>query len=120
MASHDENLENDLRPAKNFLENATHSDGLSNDFDGVAKVLDEGVLGAEFSEDKAGVCGEETHHENKDYAGDETDGGEDGGQGEDAEGYCLCDEDDTALPKNCQCRSEIGGLGLTYHHVNVL
>jgi hypothetical protein len=98
MASHDKDLENDLRPTENLLENTSHSDGLSNDFDGVAKVLDEGILGAKFSEDEAGVCGEEAHYENEDYAGDYADGGEDGGEGEDAEGYCFCDEDDTALP----------------------
>lgn len=102
MASHDENLENNLRPTKNLLENATHADGFSNDFDGVAKVLDEGILGAEFSEDEAGVGGEEAHYENEDNSGYEADGGEDGGEGEDSEGYCLCDEDDTALPRRSQ------------------
>lgn len=102
MASHDKDLENNLRPTKNLLEDTAHADGFSNDFDSVAKVLDEGVLGAELSEDEAGVGGEEAHYENEDDSGHETDGGEDGGQGEDAEGYSLCDEDDTTLPGRSQ------------------
>lgn len=50
MAAHDKNLENDLRPTKDLLENTAHSDGLSDDFDGVTEVLHEGVLGAELSQ----------------------------------------------------------------------
>ncbi|KAI6776002.1 hypothetical protein HG530_002760 [Fusarium avenaceum] len=51
-ASRSANLENDLRPTKDLLEDTAHSDGLSDDFDGVTEVLHEGVLGAELSQHK--------------------------------------------------------------------
>jgi hypothetical protein len=66
MASHDENLEDNLRPTKDFLEHATHTDGRSYNFDCVTKVLDVRVCFAEFGEDETGVCGQETHDENED------------------------------------------------------
>lgn len=81
MASHDKNLENNLRPTKDFLEHATHADGRSDDFDRVTEVLDVRVCFTEFGEDETGVCGQETHDENEDDTGDKTDGGEDGGEG---------------------------------------
>ena len=98
MAAHDHDLEDDLRPSKDLLERAAHADGLSEDLDGVAKVLDVGVGPVELCEHEARVGGQHAHEEDEDDAGDEADGGEDGGQGQDAEGDCLGDEDDAALP----------------------
>jgi len=70
MASHDENLEDNLRPTKDFLEHTTHTDGRSDDFNCVTEVLDVRVCFAEFGEDETGVCGQESHDENEDNAGD--------------------------------------------------
>ena len=81
MASHNENLEDDLCPTKDLLEYTTHADGRSDDFDCVTEVLDVRVCFAEFGEDETGVCGQETHDENEDDAGDQTDGGQDRGEG---------------------------------------
>ena len=98
MATHDEDLEYDLPPAKDLLEQGAHAHRLADDLHRVAKVADEGVLLAELAEDEARVGGHNGEDDDHDYAGDEAEGGHGRGEGEDAEGDGLGYEDDAALP----------------------
>lgn len=101
MAAHDHDLEDDLGPAEDLLEDAAHADGLSEDLDGVAEVEHVGVRLVELAQDEARVRRQDAHDEDEDDAGHEADGGQDGGQREDAEGDGLGDEDDATLPAVC-------------------
>lgn len=98
MATHDENLENDLAPAKHLLEQGAHANRLANDLDRITKVADKGVLFPELAEDEAGVGGHDGEDEDHDDARHQAEGGHGGGKGEDAERDGLGDEDDAALP----------------------
>ena len=56
MAGHDEDLEDDLAPAEDLLEDGSHSHGPPDDLDGVAKVHHERVLLPELAQHEARVC----------------------------------------------------------------
>lgn len=125
MAAHDEDLEDDLGPAKELLEQGAEAVGFADDLEGVTEVLDEGVLLVELGEHEAGVCGEEGHDEDEDDARREAESGNDGGQRQDTQGDGLGDEDDTTLPVTrllvCDSNENICfSRVLPYHQVKVL
>lgn len=122
MRSHDKDLEEDLSPTKDFLEKRAHSDGLSNNLDGITKVFDKGVVFAEVGKHETGQRGEEAHDEDEDDAGNEAEGGDDGGEGQDTERDGFGDEDDTALPVMCVSLENNRKVWRcnTYHQVRVL
>ena len=54
MGGHDEDLEKDLGPTKDLLEQRAHADRLANNLDSIAKVLDKGVVFAEVGKHQTG------------------------------------------------------------------
>lgn len=98
MAARDEHLEDDLRPAKDLLEDAAHADGLADDLDGIAEVLDVRVGPAELAQDDARVRRHDAHEKNEDDARHEAYGGQHRWERQDAQGNGLGNEDNTALP----------------------
>lgn len=55
VAAHDHDLENDLSPAENLLEEGTHANGLPDNLESISKVLNMGILLAELGQYQARV-----------------------------------------------------------------
>lgn len=113
MGAHDEDLEQNLGPSKDFLEQRTHANRLANDLDGVTKVFDVGVFFSELAEHEAGPGGEATHDEDEDDTGDEADGSDDLGQGKNTQRDCFGDENDATLPRGREVLAVGTGAGVT-------
>lgn len=77
MTTHDEDLENNLRPAENLLERPFHTKGLADESNSITKILHVGVLLLELSQDNKRVGREQAHNENHNNTGNEAKCGED-------------------------------------------
>lgn len=109
MGTHDEDLERNLSPAKDFLEQRAHANRLADDLDGIAKVFDAGVLLSKLAKHETRPGGQDAHNEDEDDAGNEAERGHDGGQRQDTEGDGLGDEDDASLPPGQGLEVDDGG-----------
>lgn len=98
MGSHDEDLEDELRPAKDFLEQPALADRVAEDLQRVAEVVDVRVLFLELAHYEARVGRENAHEDEEDDAGNETDGGDHGRKRKDTKRYSLGYQDNTSLP----------------------
>lgn len=123
MAAHNEDLEEHLAPAEDFLEDTPHADGFPDNLDCIAEIPHERIGLPELPEYDSGIGCQDGQYHDQDDTGHETDGGQRRGQRQDTQRDGLGDQNNAALPTR-ESASQCGGTRLrrsrTYHHVRLL